>query len=63
MLAEKIKGKPVIAIVLMAFGALGLVSVVGVELLSWLTVVSLGLSTFLSIRALGKRVGQSVQPA
>ncbi|MBS3933769.1 MAG: hypothetical protein KGZ35_05375 [Truepera sp.] len=63
MVAGKIKSKPVIGIVLMAVGALGLVSVVGLKLLSSLTVVSLGLSAFLGIRALRKGVGQAVRPA
>lgn len=51
MVAGKIKGKPAIGIVLMAVGALGLLYVVGVKLLSLLTVVLLGLSAFLGIRA------------
>lgn len=63
MVAGKIKGKPIIGIALMAIGALGLVYVVGLKLLSSLTVVSLGLSAFLGIRALRKGAGQPVKPA
>ena len=63
MVAGKIKGKPVVGVVLMAIGALGLVYVVGLKLLSSLTVVSLGLSAFLGIRALRKGAGQPVKPA